>query len=76
MDYIQDIMREKIADEIRYLELPHEWKPNEVLAYIVRQALSDKCEINGCENQASRITATDSKYIQVCSECYQDKYKI
>lgn len=37
MDYIQDIMREKIADEIRHLELPHEWKPNEVLAYIVRK---------------------------------------
>ena len=30
-------MREKIADEIRHLELPHEWKPNEVLAYIVRK---------------------------------------
>ena len=37
MDYIEDQIREKIADEIRYLELPYEWKPNDVLKYIVRK---------------------------------------
>jgi hypothetical protein len=37
MEYIEDAIREKIADEIRYLELPYEWKPNEVIRYIVRK---------------------------------------
>ena len=37
MDYIEDLVREKIADEIRYLELPPEWRPNEVIKYIVRK---------------------------------------
>jgi hypothetical protein len=32
-----DIMRQKVADEIRYLEFPPEWKPQEVLAYVVRK---------------------------------------
>jgi hypothetical protein len=35
MDYIEDRIREKIADEIRYLELPPEWRPNHVIQYIV-----------------------------------------
>jgi len=37
MDYIQDMIREKIADEIRHLELPPEWTPKDVLSYIVRK---------------------------------------
>jgi hypothetical protein len=37
MDYIEDLIREKIADQIRYLELPPEWRPNEVIRYIVRK---------------------------------------
>jgi hypothetical protein len=37
MDYIEDIIREKIANEIKYLELPPEWRPNEVIRYIVRK---------------------------------------
>ena len=36
MDYIEDLLREKIADEIRYLELPPDWRPYEVIRYIVR----------------------------------------
>lgn len=34
MDYIEDQIRENILKEIKYLELPHEWKPNEVINYI------------------------------------------
>ena len=34
---MQDIVRQKIADEIRYLELPPDWRPYEVIRYIVRQ---------------------------------------
>jgi hypothetical protein len=35
MDYIQDAIRKKIADEIRWLELPPEWTPKDVIKYIV-----------------------------------------
>jgi hypothetical protein len=35
MDYIQDMIRKNIADEIRWLELPPEWTPSDVLKYIV-----------------------------------------
>lgn len=34
MDYIEDQIREKILEEIKYLDLPYEWKPNEVINYI------------------------------------------
>jgi hypothetical protein len=36
MDYIQDKIRKDIADEIKYLDLPTDWKPYEVIRYIVR----------------------------------------
>jgi hypothetical protein len=35
-EYLDGSYRKKIADEIRYLELPPEWSPNEVIRYIVR----------------------------------------
>ena len=37
VDYIEDMIREKILNEIKYLELPYEWKPQEVIDYIVRK---------------------------------------
>jgi hypothetical protein len=37
VDYIQDKIRKDIADEIRYLELPPDWRPYEVIRYIVRK---------------------------------------
>lgn len=37
MEYIEDFIREKILNEIRYLEFPPEWKPKDVLDYIVRK---------------------------------------
>ncbi len=36
VDYLDESHRKKIADEIRYLELAPEWRPNEVIRYIVR----------------------------------------
>ena len=36
VDYLDESHRKKIADEIRYLEFPPEWRPNEVIRYIVR----------------------------------------
>jgi hypothetical protein len=35
-DYLDERHRKQIADEIRYLELPPEWRPSEVIRYIVR----------------------------------------
>ena len=36
-DYLDERHRKQIADEIRYLELPPEWIPSEVIRYIVRK---------------------------------------
>jgi hypothetical protein len=36
VEYIQEKIRKEILDEIRYLELPPEWRPYEVIKYIVR----------------------------------------
>jgi hypothetical protein len=37
VDFLEDHLRAKIADDIRFLELPPEWRPYEVLRYIVRK---------------------------------------
>jgi hypothetical protein len=34
--YLDEKLRQQIADEIRYLELPPEWKPFQVIRHIVR----------------------------------------
>ena len=34
--YLDEKVRKQIADEIRFLELPSEWRPFEVIRYIVR----------------------------------------
>jgi hypothetical protein len=36
IEYLDEKHRKTIADEIRYLELPPEWRPYEVIRYIVR----------------------------------------
>ena len=36
-DYIQDKVRRDIINEIRNLELPIEWKPQQVIDYIIRK---------------------------------------
>lgn len=33
------------------------------------------CEVAGCDNESSRITATESKYIEICNDCWNKKYK-
>ena len=35
----------------------------------------EKCEMKGCQNEATRITSTESKYIVVCNECWHELYK-
>jgi hypothetical protein len=37
VDYIEDFIREKIIKEIKNLELPPEWTPNDVINYIVKK---------------------------------------
>lgn len=34
--YLDERYRREVADEIRYLELPPEWSPSQVIEYIVR----------------------------------------
>jgi hypothetical protein len=43
VDFLEDHLRSKIADEIRYLELPPDWRPYEVIRYIVRK-IEEKVE--------------------------------
>lgn len=33
------------------------------------------CEMAGCNNTASRLTSTETKYITVCEDCWHDKYR-
>lgn len=33
------------------------------------------CEIDGCSRVAEHMTSTESKFIQVCKDCYNKKYK-
>ena len=38
--------------------------------------MSDKkCEYPGCQNKASRITTTETKYIEICGDCFNRKYR-
>lgn len=33
------------------------------------------CEIRGCENEATKITASETKYMVICDECFHKIYK-
>jgi hypothetical protein len=37
MDYVEDLIREKIINEIKYLELPNNWNPEQVIKYIIHR---------------------------------------
>ena len=37
--------------------------------------MSDNCEIQGCENKATRLTSTETKYIQICEDHWHEKYR-
>ena len=37
--------------------------------------MSEKCENKGCEKEATKLTTTETKYIYVCADCYNKKYK-
>jgi hypothetical protein len=36
-DYIENKVREEIVKELSNLELPYEWKPKEVINFIIRK---------------------------------------
>jgi len=36
----------------------------------------EKCEMKGCSNPATRITATETKYIMICEACFDLKYRV
>ena len=35
----------------------------------------EPCATKGCENEATKITATATSYVVLCDDCYHDKYK-
>ena len=35
----------------------------------------NKCQIEGCNNEATHLTSTETKYIEICSDHYNEKYK-
>ncbi len=37
--------------------------------------LLDHCETPGCGGNAERMTSTETKIIQVCIDCFNQKYK-
>ena len=37
--------------------------------------LTEKCEIKGCQNEASRMTSTETKFIMICDDCWHEKYR-
>lgn len=34
------------------------------------------CEVSGCDNKAARITTTETKFIMICQECFEAKYRV
>lgn len=35
----------------------------------------EKCEVLGCTNKSARITTTETKFIMICQECFEEKYR-
>ena len=33
------------------------------------------CEVKDCKNIAKRITSTETKYIEICDNCWHNIYK-
>ncbi len=36
----------------------------------------ERCEMKGCDNESTRFTSTESKFIFICDDCWHEKYKI
>ena len=39
-------------------------------------SLEENCEVRGCSNPATRITSTESKFIMICDQCFDGKYRV
>lgn len=33
------------------------------------------CQVDGCKNPSTKITATETAYKEVCDDCFYRKYK-
>jgi len=33
------------------------------------------CEIKGCQQEATRMTSTETKFIMICDDCWHEKYR-
>lgn len=38
-------------------------------------ALEEVCEMAGCNNPATRLTTTETKYITICEDCWHKTYR-
>ena len=34
-----------------------------------------KCQIQGCDKEATHLTSSETAWIEICSDHYNDKYK-
>jgi len=35
----------------------------------------NNCEVAGCNNPATHLTSTESKYIEICTDHWYEKYR-
>ncbi len=38
-------------------------------------SLEEVCEMAGCNNTATRLTSTETKYITICEDCWHQRYR-
>jgi hypothetical protein len=38
-------------------------------------SVDESCEVAGCKNIATRITSTETKFIMICENCFDLKYR-
>lgn len=36
---------------------------------------TEQCEMKECQNEATRMTSTETKHIVICDDCWHEKYK-
>lgn len=35
----------------------------------------NRCQMDGCDKEATHLTSTETQYIEICSDHYNEKYK-
>ena len=63
----------KVKNHSKLKNLPKE----EIYKRIIKMwdVIDEICEIKDCNNPATKITSTETKYIVVCDDCWHKRYK-